>query len=100
MIRLTVLYHAPRDPDAFVDNYQNTHVPLANKIPDMVRWTWGKCLPGPDGSPPPYFLTAELVWESAEVMQASLSSPDGAAATGDVPNFATGGATMVVSAGH
>ena len=100
MIRLSVLYGAPADPEAFLSYYESTHVPIAKAIPDMTHFTWGKCLPGPDGSAPPYFLTAELEWESPEKMQAAMGSAEGQAATGDVANFATGGATMVVSEGH
>ncbi|MGH9094703.1 MAG: EthD family reductase [Acidimicrobiales bacterium] len=83
-----------------MDYYEKTHVPIANKIPDLVRWTWGKCLPGGDGSAPPYFFSAELVWDSIEAMGAAMSSADGAAAGADVANFATGGVTMLVSEGH
>lgn len=100
MVRLTVLYGHPADPEAFLDHYEKTHVPLANKIPDVQRFTWGKCLPGPDGSQPPYFLTAELVWASPEAMDKAMSSDEGIATGTDVGTFATGGVTMVVSEGH
>lgn len=100
MIRLSVLYGHPQDPAAFLSYYENTHVPLAKKVPDMTRFTWGKCLPGMDGSPSPFFLTAELEWDSAEAMGAAMSSPEGEATGADVANFATGGVTMVVSEGH
>ncbi len=100
MVRLTVLYGQPTDPDAFLSYYEKTHVPLANKIPDVDHWTWGKCLPGPGGSQPPYFLTAELVWENLDKMGAAMSTEDGIAAGADTANFATGGVTMVVSEGN
>jgi uncharacterized protein (TIGR02118 family) len=100
MVRLTVLYGHPTDTEAFLDHYEKTHVPLAAKIPDVQRFTWGKCLPGPDGSAPPYFLIAELAWDSAAAMDKAMSSDEGVAAGTDVGNFATGGATMVVSEGH
>ncbi len=100
MVRLTVLYGQPTDPEAFLDYYEHTHVPLASGLPHLVRNTWGKCLPGLDGAEPPYFLIAELVWNSAEDLGAALTSEQGAATAGDVANFATGGATMVVSEAH
>lgn len=96
-IQLSVLYGQPTDPDAFLSYYEGTHVPLAKKIPDMTRFTWGRCLPGPDGAAPPYFLIAELEWASAEALQAAMGSEPGQAAGADVANFATGGASMVVS---
>ncbi|MGI8751351.1 MAG: EthD family reductase [Acidimicrobiales bacterium] len=99
MVRLTVLYGHPEDPAAFLNHYENTHVPLAQAIPDVVRFTWGKCLPGLAGEDPPYFLVAELEWESPEAMSAAMTSEKGGETGADVANFATGGATMVVSEG-
>jgi uncharacterized protein (TIGR02118 family) len=100
MVRLSVLYGHPKDPSAFLDHYEHTHVPLAKAIPDMVSFTWGKCLKGMAGEDPPYFLTAELVWDGPEAMASAMGSPEGGAAAGDIGNFADGGVTMLVSEGH
>lgn len=100
MIRLTVLYGHPTDPDAFLSHYEGTHAPLAKAIPDLTSFTWGKCLPGLGGEDPPYFVTAELAWASPEAMNAAMQSEAGGAAAADIGNFASGGATLVVSEGH
>lgn len=100
MVRLTVLYGHPADPAAFLSYYEATHVPLAQRIPDMVSMTWGRCLTTPTGEDPPYFLTAELAWADPDSMTAAMASPAGQAASADVAKFATGGVTMVVSEGH
>jgi uncharacterized protein (TIGR02118 family) len=50
-----------------------------------------------DGSPAPYYFIAELFFDSREVLQASMGSPEGQAAAGDVANFATGGATLMIA---
>ena len=50
-----------------------------------------------DDNPPPYYLIAELTFDSLESLQAGMGSAEGQAAAGDVPNFATGGATMMVA---
>lgn len=93
---LTVLYGQPDDPTAFDEYYEATHVPLANKIPNVRSWTYRHCS-SLDGSTPPYHLIAELQFESLEALQAGMGSPEGQAAAEDVPNFATGGATMLVA---
>ena len=54
------------------------------------------CTPWTDGKTP-YHHIAELWFESAERMGEALSSPEGEAATVDLPNFATGGATFFAS---
>jgi len=93
---LTVCYGHPADPAAFDAYYTSTHVPLAEKIPGMTSFTFRHCA-SLDGSQPPYHLLAELSFPSAEALNAGLASPEGAAAAGDVPNFATGGVTMFIA---
>lgn len=93
---LTVLYGQPDDPAAFDKYYEATHVPLANKIPGCRSFTY-RHVATLDGSQPPYHLIAELSFDSLEALQAGMGGPEGQAAAGDVPNFATGGATMLVA---
>ena len=51
----------------------------------------------PDGSAPPYYLIAELFFDDPEALQTALGTSEGQAAAGDVTNFATGGATMMIA---
>ena len=93
---LTVCYGHPADPAAFDAYYTSTHAPLAEKIPGMTSYTYRHCA-SLDGSQPPYYLLAELSFPSQEAMNAALASSEAQVATADVPNFATGGATMFVA---
>lgn len=96
MVKLVVAYGPPDDPAAFDQHYVNTHVPLAEKIPGLRRFEWGKVIGTPDGSPAPYHLIAELHFDDGEALQAAMSSSEGQETGGDVGNFASGGATMMV----
>ena len=40
---------------------------------------------------------AELSFDDVDTLQAALGSPAGQAAAGDVANFATGGATLMIA---
>ncbi|MCU4185969.1 EthD family reductase [Acidiferrimicrobium sp. IK] len=100
MIRLTVLYGNPADRDAFVSHYENTHVPLVKTKPHLSRFTWGLGLPGMDGGDPPYFLNAELCFDSAEDMAGAFGSEEGQATAGDMVNLVCDGVTMMVSEGR
>ncbi|NMO90498.1 EthD family reductase [Actinomycetospora sp. TBRC 11914] len=93
---LTVLYGQPDDPAAFDQHYKSTHAPLAEKIPGVQSFTY-RHLATLDGSQPPYYLIAEVAFDSLESLQSGLQTPEGQAATEDVPNFATGGATLLVA---
>ena len=96
MHRLTVLYGHPDDPAEFDRYYREVHIPLARKMRGLTGWTIGKPS-APDGSPGPYYMVATLYAESRSAMDAVLASPEGKAASADVPRFATGGATFLAN---
>ena len=96
MVKVVVLYGQPTDPAAFDRYYFQTHVPIAQKIPNVKRFEAGHVLGTLSGDPAHSYYQAELYFESAEQMQAALNSDDGQAAAKDVANFATGGVTFVV----
>jgi len=95
MAQLLVLYNTPADPAAFDRYYHQTHVPIAQKIPGLRSYAISD---GPvlalAGSAP--YLVAILSFDSMADINAALASPEGKAAAGDLPNFASGGATMLV----
>ena len=93
---LTVLYGHPDDPAAFDAYYRDTHGPLVDKIDGLQSWTARK-VASLDGSPPPYYQIAELMFASLEALQQGMGSAEGQAAAGAVPNFASGGATLFVA---
>ncbi|RBY88295.1 EthD family reductase [Blastococcus sp. TF02A-26] len=90
--RLLVQYGRPTDPAAFDRHYRDVHVPLARAIPGLVRFELGHAEALGEAAAP--YLVATLDFESAEAFAAGMQSPEGAAAAGDVGNFATGGATL------
>jgi uncharacterized protein (TIGR02118 family) len=91
--RLLVSYGQPADPGAFDAHYRDVHVPLAARMPGLVRFTYGHGQSLDPAQPAPY-LVAELDFDSAEAMAGAFASTEGLAATADVGTFATGGATM------
>jgi uncharacterized protein (TIGR02118 family) len=95
MVKLTVLYGPPTDPDAFDTYYFDTHIPLADKIPGLLRNEVTR-LASLDGSLAPFHLLAELYFDSTEALATALSSRAGMIASADVANFATGGVTTLV----
>lgn len=96
MMKLTVLYGAPDDEAAFDAHYESVHAPLARAIPGLQRFEHGK--PSTlDGSPSPYYLMAELWFDDMAAFGEAMGSPKGQETAGDVANFATGGATMLIT---
>ena len=97
MIKAVVLYGHPTDTAAFDRYYRETHIPIAQKIPDVQKFEAGKVLGTPSGDKAPYYYQAELWFTSMEQLQASFASEGGRAATDDLPKFATGGVTIFIA---
>lgn len=98
MIKLTVLYGHLVDPAAFEAYYSNTHMPLVAKIKGIVKAETTKFFPEGDGSNPAFYRLAELYFNSPEELQEAMGSPEGAATSADLANFASGGVTVLVGA--
>ena len=93
--QLTELFHHPDDVEAFDRHYDETHVPLAVKLPEVRSYTVCRPGPGVNGEQPPYHLIAVLTWDSAEAFQAALGSAEGQTAVADLPNFAGAGVELI-----
>lgn len=96
MVKVIVLYGSPSDAAAFEEHYAGTHRPLAAKIQGVERFEATRVVGTPDGGEAPYYRVAELWFESQESLRTALSSPEGQATVADIPNFATGGATVLI----
>lgn len=95
-VKVTVLYGAPQDPAAFEAYYAQKHMPMVYAVKG-TRVELAKLLPGPDGKPPAYYRITEIWFTSLADMKRITSAPEWKQITDDVPNFASGGATILVS---
>jgi uncharacterized protein (TIGR02118 family) len=93
--KFVVLYNQPEDPEHFRSYYESTHIPLAAGLPGLKAWRYSFDVSSPGQSDPPYFCIFEGEFESAEAMGAALNSEHGRKVGADVPNYATGGATIL-----
>ena len=94
MYKLLALYPQPTDPAHFKSYYVETHVPLANSMPGLLgsRYSFE-----PEGvtAPSPYFCVFEGDFADKAALEAALASPQGQATAADIPNYATGGITLL-----
>lgn len=96
MAKLMVLYGKPKDAAAFDAYYFGKHVPIAKRLPGLKRFEVSAgAINMPQGGPP-YHLVAQLEFDSLQALGAAMASPEGRAAGGDLANFATGGADLLV----
>ena len=92
MHRLVVLYPEPQDRAAFEAYYVSTHLPLCAALPGVREITYSLGIAAPGEGP--FYAMFEARFDSAEALEAALASPEGRAVEADVPNYATGGATV------
>ncbi len=96
-VKLTVLYGHPKSPEDFEKYYAETHLPIAGTIKGIKRIELSKAVSGPGEPKPAFYRIAELYFDSIEQMNSVMSSPEAKKTVADIPNFATGGSTVVVS---
>ena len=97
MIKLTLLYGHPADPASFENYYATTHLPLAAAITGVRRAEFSLVSGALDGSPSPYYRIAELYFDDLGQLESGMGGAGGQAAVADLPNFASGGVTTIVS---
>lgn len=96
-LKLSVLYGQPADPGAFEAYYRHQHMPLVAAAPAPMRTEASIGLPGPDGSPPPYYRMFEAWFDGPDHLAAVTGSAAWQRVVADVPNFATGGVKVMLS---
>jgi uncharacterized protein (TIGR02118 family) len=96
MIRVLALHNTPIELSSYDDSYENVHMPLVRRIPGVRNIRYGRVIRAADGGPPPYFLISDVYFDDEAALQVALDSPEMADAFADVPNFATGGATIMI----
>ncbi|PWJ83889.1 uncharacterized protein (TIGR02118 family) [Pseudaminobacter salicylatoxidans] len=94
MAKLIVMYRTPKDPAAFDRYYFSTHVPLAKKIPGVMKYEVNDGTVATPAGPAPHHLIAVIEFASLAALETALASPEGQAAAGDIANFADGGADL------
>jgi uncharacterized protein (TIGR02118 family) len=94
MAKLVVMYKMPTDAAAFDKYYAETHIPIAKRIPGLRRYDVSSGPVMTPAGPAAYQLIATLYFDDMAAIQKAFASPEGQAAAGDVPKFATGGVEM------
>ena len=96
MMRIVSLHGHPSDPAEFDRYYRDVHTPLVQRIPGVRNIRYGRVLSTNDAGSPPYYLVSEVYFDDAASLEAARGTPEMAAALADVPNFASGGVTIML----
>jgi uncharacterized protein (TIGR02118 family) len=96
-VKITVLYGQPKSPEAFEKYYAETHLPIAGKMKGVSRIELSKVAQAPGDPAPAFYRIAELYFSSKARMDKVMATPEAKNTVADLPNFATGGFTVLVS---
>ena len=96
MAKLVVLYNPPQDSSAFDSYYVPKHIPLVRKLPGLRKIEISSGPVTTPAGPAPYHLVAMLTFDSLADLQASVASAQGQETVGDLANFASGGANILI----
>ena len=89
--KIVVLYGHPKDAAAFDKYYFEKHVPMISKVRAVKRFEYAKTLAPSNGARLPYYLVADILFDSLEELRATQATEEWKEIAADVPNFATGG---------
>jgi uncharacterized protein (TIGR02118 family) len=95
MLRITSLHGFPDDQTEFDRYYGSVHTPMVQRIPGVRNIRYGRAQATLTGDPPPYYLISDVYFDDKASFEAALESPQMKEAIADVPNFATGGVTIM-----
>lgn len=79
--RFLAVYETPGDPDAFDRHYHQTHLPLLRGLPGLRRYAVSRDVTALHGEP--FYLVAELEWDTMDELRAAFASPEGRATAAD-----------------
>ncbi len=96
--KLIVLYNVPEADQALFDQqYFETHVPLAQKMPGLRGMEICRKPKNMMGGPSPYYLIVTLIFDNRDALKAALGSPEGQEAGNNIMSFASNYITMLSS---
>jgi uncharacterized protein (TIGR02118 family) len=93
---ILVLYKTPNDTASFDKYYFETHVPIAKKIPGLRKYEVSRGPVATPAGPSGVHLVANLHFDDIAAVHNAFASAEGQAAGADLPNFATGGADILL----
>ena len=71
------------------------HTPIAKKLPGLKSLVVGRSPASVTDDPSPYYLIAELTFDSMESLGAGMASEAGKETAADLANFASGGVVIL-----
>ena len=95
MVKLIAYYKEPQDRSDFDKKYFDEHLPLATKMPGLIKSEVSK-LKGIGGSDSKFYMQADMYFENSDSLNSAMMSPEGKAAAKNLMSFAKEIVTMSI----
>lgn len=96
-VKLVALYGQPADAAAFERYYEETHVPMAQRLPNLKRVETALFRGLAGDVPAAYYRIAELWFADIDQFRTAVASAEGQLLAADVANFASGGVIILTA---
>jgi uncharacterized protein (TIGR02118 family) len=87
MVKLIALYRNPANIEEFEKHYYETHMPLVEKIPGLIKTEVAK-LKGFPGQDIKYFMATEMYFDSLDSLNEGMASSEGKVSARNLMSFA------------
>ncbi|MBJ6135222.1 EthD family reductase [Ochrobactrum sp. Q0168] len=88
MAKIVAFYKTPADIGAFERHYFETHIPLAKKMPGVLRYEVSKRPISVVAGPDDVFLIGTVYFQDLAALKEAIASPEGRACAADRRLFA------------
>ena len=96
MNKIVVMYPSQADQEQFESRFLAEHVPLARKLPGLVKIESARIKTGPE-TPSPAAFMAELYFKDKDSLKAALKSPEMGACAADMQAHVPTGSWVYIS---
>ena len=83
MARMIAIYKTPENTEAFDKHYYEIHVPLAKKLPGLIKYAVSKSPIISTTGDDDIYLIGTLHFESLDAIKTAFASPEGQACAAD-----------------
>lgn len=87
MVKLIAYYKEPLNKEEFEQKYFNEHMPLARKMPGLIKAEVSR-LKGIAGAAPAFYMQADMYFNDEASLNAAMMSDEGKAAAKNLMSFA------------
>ncbi|MEP7146666.1 MAG: EthD family reductase [bacterium] len=95
MVKLIAYYKEPEDKSVFEKKYFDEHLPLAEKMPGLIKAEVSKLKGIGEGSSK-FYMQTDLYFDNSESLNSAMISPEGKSAAKNLMSFAKDIVTMSI----